>query len=70
MLCNQSLGEGAPLDELLDGIARARRDGAWTPDAASESRRRSLLPRWPAPSWDALLRSTAHRQALDLLARL
>ncbi len=68
LLCNQSVGDGAPLDELLDGFTRARRSGRWTPLAASETRRRALLPRMPSLAWDDLTRSTAYRNALDLLS--
>ncbi|AMM25550.1 beta-N-acetylhexosaminidase [Variovorax sp. PAMC 28711] len=68
LLCNQSVGEGAPLDELLDGFSRARRSGRWKPVAASERRRRALLPATPATAWDAMTRSTAYRNALDLLS--
>lgn len=67
LLCNQSIGDGAPLDELLEGFAAAGRDGRWRPSAQSEARRRALLPRGPAPAWDALTASTAYRQARDLL---
>ncbi|SFO72262.1 beta-N-acetylhexosaminidase [Variovorax sp. OK605] len=64
LLCNQSIGDGAPLDELLDGFARAAGTQRWQPDARSEARRRSLLPDTPAPaSWEALLESAAYRGA-------
>ena len=69
LLCNQSIGEGAALDELLDGFAEARRSGRWKPDAASETRRRSLLPRGVPLDWTALRASFAYRQALDMLPR-
>ncbi len=69
LLCNQSLGEGAALDELLDGFAAAARSGRWTPDAASEARRRSLLPKAPALGWDALQSSAAYRHAVQQLPR-
>ena len=63
MLCNQSIGDGAPLDELLDGFAAAAKAGRWQPDAAAEARRQSLLPQTPAPAWDALTASPAYRRA-------
>ena len=63
LLCNQSIGESAALDELLAGFAAAQRSGAWQPDAASETRRRALLPRGPALAWDALVVSSAYVQA-------
>jgi beta-N-acetylhexosaminidase len=68
LLCNQSVGEGAPLDELLDGFATAQRSGRWQPDARSEARRRSLLPRTSAPEWAALTRSLAYERAVDMLS--
>jgi beta-N-acetylhexosaminidase len=68
VLCNQSLGDGQGLDALLEGVAAAARDGRWTPDPASEARRRALLPAGEALGWDALQASAAYRDALDLLA--
>ncbi|MCW5639161.1 MAG: beta-N-acetylhexosaminidase [Rubrivivax sp.] len=67
LLCNQSSGGGAPIDALLEGLERARADRCWQPDAASEARRRQLLPAQPAPDWDALQRSPAYRRALALI---
>ena len=67
LLCNQSIGEGAALDELLAGFAAAQRSGAWQPDAASETRRRALLPRGPALEWDALVASSGYVQARQTL---
>jgi beta-N-acetylhexosaminidase len=67
LLCNQSVGDGAPLDELLDGFGEAARSGRWQPDAASEARRRALLPKTPATDWDTLTASPAYRRALALL---
>ena len=68
LLCNQSVGEGAPLDELLAGMAAAQRQGRWQPSAASERRRRALLPATPAPGWDELTSTTAYRRAINLLS--
>lgn len=67
MLCNQSVGEGAPLDELLDGFSAAAKDGRWQPDAAGEARRRALLPTSTALDWEALTASAAYRRAVALL---
>jgi beta-N-acetylhexosaminidase len=63
LLCNQSIGEGKPLDELLNGFEAARRRGAWQPDATSEARRIALLPRSPALDWNAMTASSAYVQA-------
>jgi beta-N-acetylhexosaminidase len=67
LLCNQSVGDGAPLDELLDGMADARSRERWRPDAASERRRRALLPVGCAPEWDALTGSESYRRARAML---
>ncbi|MDM0070821.1 beta-N-acetylhexosaminidase [Variovorax sp. J31P207] len=67
LLCNQSVGEGAALDALLDGMAAARHSGRWRPDSASERRRRSLLPRGPALDWAGLQASSDYVQAVGLL---
>lgn len=67
MLCNQSIGDGAPLDELLDGFGAAAQAGRWRPKAAGEARRRALLPPSPALAWDALVGSPAYGRALSQL---
>lgn len=69
LLCNQSVETegGRAVDELLDGLAQARRQGSWRPSEASELRRLALLPGSPAPDWDDLMRSAAYLRALDLV---
>ena len=67
LLCNQSLGEGRPLDELLDGLADAQARGAWQPDAASERRRIELLPQTEPLAWDDLMHDAAYLRALERL---
>ena len=67
LLCNQSLGLGEHVDELLDGMDAALRDGRWVPDIDSESRRVSLLPDTEPQAWEDLMRQPAYLQALDLL---
>lgn len=67
LLCNQSLGLGEHVDELLDGMDAALRDGRWVPDEDSESRRLALLPETAPQAWDDLMRQPAYLQALDLL---
>ncbi|MEZ2299054.1 beta-N-acetylhexosaminidase [Variovorax sp. RCC_210] len=69
MLCNQSVGDGAPLDSLLDGFGAARDTGRWVGDAASEARRRALLPPSAAPSWTELMGSAPYQGARRLLSR-
>ncbi len=67
LLCNQSLDGSKVLDETIDGLARAQLTGRWQPRAASGARGQALLPREPAPDWDALMRSPAYLHALALI---
>ena len=69
MLCNQSIGEGRPLDELLDGFAASARSGRWQADAKSELRRRALLPESPSTDWTAMAGSEAYKGARQVLAK-
>jgi beta-N-acetylhexosaminidase len=55
------------VDDLLDGLTRAQLQGQWTANAASEARRRALLPRSPALDWNRLMQTPAYLQALALL---
>jgi len=67
LLCNQSLGGGAALDALLDGLAERALQGQWRPDRDSEARRLALLPHAPPLPWDELMHEPAYRHALELL---
>jgi beta-N-acetylhexosaminidase len=67
LLCNQSLGDGGVIDEVIDGLAEAQIKGAWTPSAASDLRRQALLPRRAAPDWAQLMRSPDYLHALALI---
>jgi len=67
LLCNQSLGDGAGVDALIDGLTEALLKGQWQASDASEQRRLDLLPRASAPSWDELMVQPRYMQALDLL---
>lgn len=69
LLCNQSIGDGAPLDALLKDFGAARDAGRWAGDAASEARRRALLPRSAAAPWSLLADSTPYQGARRLLSR-
>lgn len=67
LLCNQSVGEGQAVDELLAGLTEAQVKGAWELLESSEQRRLNLLPRQPAPDWDALMVEPAYMHAMGLL---
>ncbi len=71
LLCNQSVPDkGHAVDELIQGLEQARKDGLWQPSAASEERRLHLLPDTPPQPWDELMRDPRYLHALDLLAEL
>ena len=65
LLCNQSVDGGAAVDALLDGLARAARDGRWEPDQDAEARRMALLPRSPPLAWDELMHDLRYQHALE-----
>ena len=67
LLCNQSLGDGAAVDELLDGLSAQQAQGRWQPSPESESRRLALLPQTPPLPWDELMYQPAYLQALEML---
>lgn len=67
LLCNQSVGDGQPVDELLAGLTEAQLKGEWEMLESSEQRRLALLPRQPAPDWDALMLEPAYMHAMGLL---
>jgi beta-N-acetylhexosaminidase len=67
LLCNQSLGEGAELDALINGLTEALVKGQWQPLDASEERRLALLPTHAATPWDELMVQHAYMQSLDLI---
>ncbi|HEY3049284.1 MAG TPA: glycoside hydrolase family 3 N-terminal domain-containing protein, partial [Polaromonas sp.] len=67
LLCNQSVGEGKPVDELLDGMAEALVKGQWEALESSEMRRLDLLPMTPAHEWDELMLHPAYMHAMGLI---
>jgi len=67
LLCNQSAGDGAAIDALIDGLAAAQARGHWMPSAASEARRLALLPAAAPMGWDELMVHPDYMHALDLL---
>ena len=67
LLCNQSLGGGQAVDELLDGLLEQQAQGHWHPDPDSEQRRLALLPASAPLTWDALMHHGAYQHALERL---
>lgn len=68
LLCNQTLqGGGEAVDELLQGLERAARDGLWHPDPDSERRRLALLPQTTPLGWDDLMHDPVYQRALERL---
>jgi beta-N-acetylhexosaminidase len=67
LLCNQSVGDGHGVDEMLDGLTERLVKNQWHANDASEQRRRALLPATPSLAWDALMTQPAYLRALDLL---
>ena len=67
LLCNQSVGEGKPVDELLDGMAEALVKGQWEALESSEMRRLDLLPATSAHEWDELMLHPAYMHAMGLI---
>ena len=67
LLCNQSLGEGTAVDELLDGLSAQQCQGRWQPSVDSEARRVALLPQTLPLAWDDLMFQPAYLQALEML---
>ena len=69
LLCNRSVGDDPVLDEVLKEFADAPRNGRWRPNASSELRRRSLLPKAPAADWSNMMRSSTYLSAVEILPR-
>ena len=67
LLCNQSVDGGEAVDQLLDGLDRARERGLWESDADSEARRVKLLPQIKPLAWDELMHEPAYQRALERL---
>jgi beta-N-acetylhexosaminidase len=67
LLCNQSLDGGQAVDDLLDGLLRAREHRTWRPDPDSEARRLDLLPATPPLPWDELMHEPKYQHALERL---
>ena len=67
LLCNQSVGDGHAVDELLDGLAQRLEEGQWQPSADSEACRLAQLPQTLPQAWDDLMFQPAYQQALEML---
>ena len=67
LLCNQSVGDGKPVDDFLDGMSEALLKGQWEALESSEMRRLDLLPVTPAHEWDELMLHPAYMHAMGLI---
>ena len=67
LLCNQSLGSGADVDALLDGLQEAQVQDHWQPDPDSEARRLRLLPQTAPLAWDELMHDSVYQHSLERL---
>jgi beta-N-acetylhexosaminidase len=67
LICNQTLGDGHVVDELLDGLGDAAARGLWYPDPDAEARRLALLPASAPLAWDELMHDPAYQHALERL---
>jgi beta-N-acetylhexosaminidase len=67
LLCNQSVGDGHAVDEMLAGLTERLLKHQWHASEASEHRRVALLPKYSPLAWDALMTHPAYLRALDLL---
>lgn len=67
LLCNQSLGGGKAVDELLEGLSEALAFGDWVASPDSEARRLDLLPQTAPLTWDDLMHHPVYQQALAKL---
>ncbi|OYT89711.1 MAG: beta-N-acetylhexosaminidase [Burkholderiales bacterium PBB6] len=68
LLCNQSqVDGGSAVDELLDGLEKARVRGRWAANGHSERRRLALLPQTEPLFWDELMHHAPYIRALERL---
>jgi beta-N-acetylhexosaminidase len=67
LLCNQSKGDGAPVDALLDSLLDAQAHEHWQADPDSEARRLDLLPQTAPFTWDELMHLPAYQRSLERL---
>ena len=67
LLCNQSIGQGEAVDELLAGLQAAAAEYRWHPDPDSETRRSALLPQTAPMTWEELMHDPIYQRALERL---
>lgn len=67
LFCNQSVGDGKPVDGLIAGMTQAQIQGTWQPREASGDRRLALLPTSMPLAWDELMVHGSYMHALDML---
>lgn len=70
LICNQSVDNGAVLDELLKTLEKARTEERWKSDMHSEYRRRLLLPRLEAITWDYLMIEPRYQNSQKVIAEV
>lgn len=69
LLCNQSVGTGQAVDELIAGLQAAQDSGQWQPQGSSAQRIARLLPGQTAQPWAALQQDAFYQRALALLSQ-
>ncbi len=70
LLCNQSLGEGKAVDELIVGLEAALEQGTWNLSEESEERRLALLPQTMPLNWDTLMTDARYLEALRQIEKI
>ena len=67
LLCNQSVGDGQAVDDLLDGLHELALRKIWIANHQSEMRRMHLLPTEKNCPWDKLMENPAYQHAKNLI---
>lgn len=70
LICNQSINNGAALDDLLKHLEKMRKNETWKSDMHSEYRRRLLLPRSEAISWEYLVIEPRYQNSQKIIAEI
>lgn len=70
LLCNQSIGDGQAVDDLLDELHENAHKGQWTLNKKSEMRRCNLLPQCQHKNWEQLMHNEDYQQAKHILSTI